>query len=345
MNVGGGATSARLLRALVVAVALTVATIGVVLMGRPAFAPSSDSPAKPVARPTLPIPMPTWAQLTASKELIWVLVANTVLFRSTDRGNSWAQRPLPTTDGGYLPEISFADLNNGWYSTGGSPETQCNGAGTAIWRTTDGAATWRQVALVPGSSGIGYPQCKEGLSFIDETHGFLAAWDDNHLPSIYRTADGGKSWMAATLPDPPGFTTQAGGFRLRAGLVRAFGSTLLVPAWGMQPGAQAGTEYVFGSIDGGATWTYLATTGGGINNVTFVSASRWLELIGPRQSVETTDAGKTWHPYPSDYSQAAPVAPQIVFGDSLVGYATVRGSIQRSIDGGMHWSYIKTPGT
>jgi photosystem II stability/assembly factor-like uncharacterized protein len=335
-----------LLRALVIAVALIVAAIGVVLMARPALAPSLDSPANHIKGPTLPIPMPTWAQLSALPSgAVWVLVANTVLFQSTDHGSSWVQRPLPPTNGGYLPEVSFADLNNGWYSTGGSPETQCNGAGTAIWRTTDGGATWRQVVVVPGSSGIGYPQCKEGLSFIDATHGFLAAWDDNHPPSIYHTSDGGANWTAAILPDPPGFTTLAGGFTLRAGLVRAYGSTLLVPAWGMQPGAQAAMEYVFASVNGGTTWTYLATTESGINNVTFVSASRWLELIVPEQSVETTDAGKTWHAYSSDYSQAAPVAPQIVFGDSLVGYATVRGSIQRTVDGGLHWTYIKTPGT
>jgi photosystem II stability/assembly factor-like uncharacterized protein len=79
--------------------------------------------------------------------------------------------------------------------------------------------------------------------------------------------------------------------------------------------------------------------------VTFVSASRWLELIVPGESVETTDAGRTWRAYPSDYSQAAPVAPQIVFGYSLVGYATVRGSIQHTIDGGVHWTSINTPGT
>src|ERR1700674_235181 len=331
--------SALRFKVLGVVAALSIATIGAVLVARPALAPSSDSPSNPVKVPTLPIPMPTSAQLSVSKELIWVLVANTVLFRSTDRGNSWQLRSLPPTNGGVRPEVSFADLNNGWYSTGESPETQCHAAGTAIWRTTDGAATWRQVAFVPGSSGIGYAQCKEGLSFIDATHGFLAAWDDNHPPSIYRTSDVGTTWNAATLPDPPGFTTMAGGDTLRAGLVRAFGSTLLVPAWGMQPGAQAESEYAFASIDGGATWTYLATTGSGINNITFVSPSRWFELIGPGQSVETTDSGKTWHPYPSEYSQAAPVAPQIVFADSLVGYATVRGQIQRTEDGGLHWTY------
>jgi photosystem II stability/assembly factor-like uncharacterized protein len=79
--------------------------------------------------------------------------------------------------------------------------------------------------------------------------------------------------------------------------------------------------------------------------VAIVTESRWLQVIVPGQSVETTDAGKTWHAYASDYAQAAPVSPQVVFGDASVGYATVRGSIQRTDDGGLRWSQIKTPGT
>jgi len=79
--------------------------------------------------------------------------------------------------------------------------------------------------------------------------------------------------------------------------------------------------------------------------VAFVTESRWLQVILPGQSVETTDAGRSWHAYASDYGQAAPVSPQVVFGDASVGYATVRGSIQRTEDGGLHWKYIKTPGT
>jgi photosystem II stability/assembly factor-like uncharacterized protein len=113
----------------------------------------------------------------------------------------------------------------------------------------------------------------------------------------------------------------------------------------MQPDAQMETEYIFRSADGGATWTYLATAGPGINNVTFVTQSRWLKISNSGSALETTDAGKTWHSYSSDYQNAAGVPSVFVFGDSLVGYGTVRGGIQRTVDGGLHWSLIKTPGT
>ena len=294
--------------------------------------------------------MPTTALLSApSSDVVWTLIAGSALYRSNDRGDSWEQRPLPTQNISPRAGISFVDDQQGWLSTGGSPQTQCNGEGTAIWHMTEGGSTWQRVAdvngLQPDPTGIGYAQCKEGLSFIDATHGFLAAWDDNHPPTIYRTSDGGHSWSGSTLPDPPGFVSQPAGFELTAGLVESFGVTLLVPAWGMQEGAQIEAEYVFRSTNGGATWTYLAKADLGSNNVTFVTASRWLQLIEPDQSVETTDSGKSWHPYSSDYAQAAPVAPEIVFGGPLVGYATVRGQIQRTTDGGLHWSYITTPGT
>jgi photosystem II stability/assembly factor-like uncharacterized protein len=76
-----------------------------------------------------------------------------------------------------------------------------------------------------------------------------------------------------------------------------------------------------------------------------VTAPRWLQITPPGGSKETTDGGGSWHAFTTDYQQAAPVAPAIVFGDAQVGYAAVRGAIQRTVDGGAHWTAIKTPGT
>jgi photosystem II stability/assembly factor-like uncharacterized protein len=138
--------------------------------------------------------------------------------------------------------------------------------------------------------------------------------------------------------------TQSGGFSLRAGLVKGFGSTLLVPAWGMQEGATTGTEYVYKSVDGGATWSHLVKMGDGLNNVTFVTASQWLQMSNDQSALETTDAGRTWHHYPSGYVDAAGVSSVFVFANELVGYGTVRGGIHRTVDGGLHWIIIETPG-
>jgi len=64
-------------------------------------------------------------------------------------------------------------------------------------------------------------------------------------------------------------------------------------------------------------------------SVAVVTAARWLVIGTPDASKQTVDGGASWQPYPTDYSQAAPVAPEIVFGDAQIGYATVRGAIQR----------------
>jgi photosystem II stability/assembly factor-like uncharacterized protein len=345
--------------AAVAAVVLVFATVGVLLLARqsrslppPTAATSPSASATPMptppsvpgvlTRPPAPISLPASAQLTTpSANVVWALVVDQYLYRSTDRGATWEQRPvpaLPASDRYLSREISFMSDQEGWFSASGYPGLTCDSFATAVWHTTDAGATWQ---LLP-SKGIGDSQCKNGLSFVDSNRGFVDAWDPNHAPVTYRTSDGGRTWAGSQpLPDPPGFKTQAGS-ALQPGLVQAFGSTLLVPAWNPSGG---GVQYVFHSTDGGATWIYLASAPKQGGNVDFVTASRWLKLIGPGQSTETTDAGVSWHSYPSDYSQAAPVAADFVFGDSQVGYATVRGGISRTVDGGLHWTAIETPGT
>jgi photosystem II stability/assembly factor-like uncharacterized protein len=345
--------------ALVAAASLTLATIGVLFVaahnGPVRHGPplSATRPASPTPSPTgkggQVIYLPTDVQLSApSGQIAWALVAESLLFRSSDGGDNFEQRHMPPQQVLPKPEISFVDALNGWLATGGSPETQCNGAGDAIWRTTDGGASWHKVASVDNpqtsGSGIALSQCKQGLSFVDRDHGFLAAWDPNDRPTIYRTADAGQTWAASTLPDPPGFVTQPGGFALRAGLVKHFGAVLLVPAWGMQDGASQESEFIFRSADGGARWTVLAATGYGIDNVAMVSESRWLKIGNDGSARETVDAGKTWHSFVTDYANSAGVAATFAFGDGDVGYGTVRGGIQRTTDGGAHWAIIETPG-
>jgi photosystem II stability/assembly factor-like uncharacterized protein len=234
------------------------------------------------------------------------------------------------------PEISFVSSEEGWLSTGGY-SSDCTAAHVDIWHTSDAGASW---ALL-GSSGIAAKQCTRQLSFVDSVHGFLVGWENSSARVIYRTSDGAMTW-SPSQPLQPEFTSHVFSPTLNVGLVRAFGPTFLVPAYGYTD-TSGGIQAVFESTDGGATW-YVATAKRGDDPIVLVSATRWLQLIGPGQSVETTDR-YTWHSYASDYSQAAPVPPQIAFGDTAIGYATVRGEIQVTVDGGLHWTEIKTPGT
>ena len=297
-----------------------------------------------------PIPLPNTAQISAAPGgVVWAVVAGQVLFRSTDDGTTWEQRPVPAIQGRDAPggDVSFVDGQHGWDLVPGSPGTQCQAQSIGLWRTGDGGATWEPVSptedrIFTTLQGIDTRQCKDTFSFTDASHGFIDAWDPNSPPIIYRTLDGGDSWTAsAPLPDPPGQVTVPGGSSLRAGRVSRFGNELLVDAVGFEH------LYVYRSTDDGGSWSYLATVpdSQGTGNVAFLDALHWWAVSsGPGQQV-TTDGGKTWEAAPGNLNFAAPIAPVITFGDSLVGYATVRGEIQRTTDGGLHWTRLQTPGT
>jgi photosystem II stability/assembly factor-like uncharacterized protein len=266
--------------------------------------------------------------------VVWALVAGTHLYRSIDRGDTWTERQLPPGDGDV--HVAFVSDVNGFAIRLGSPATQCQQQNVSTYRTRDGAMTWQ-----PASASFDSAQCKGVLAFVDTQHGYMASSDPNHTPDIWRTADGGATWHASALADPPGFTTSetAG---LRVGNIADFGNVLFADVWG--PAAGTLKHFVYRSSDRGATWSY-ASTALQSTPIVFLTPTRWLQISIPNDSRVTTDAGQSWAFFASDYSQAAGVAPQIVFGDAITGYATVRGSVQRTTDGGAHWTAIRTPGT
>jgi photosystem II stability/assembly factor-like uncharacterized protein len=232
--------------------------------------------------------------------------------------------------GGEATEISFVDDTDGWLST-------CSNTTTLLWKTNDGARSWQTV-----SSPFPPDQCLMGLAFVDRSHGFITERFDYSPPAIYRTSDGGGQWSGSTIQNPPGFVPRQPGYGFTVLHIVRLGTTYYLAAHGSLPGGETG--WVFRSTDAGVTWTYLVTTRYPADSLGFATATRWVQLVTPGESVETTDSGNSWHAYASDYSQAAPVAPQVVFADPNIGYATARGSIQRTTDGGLHWTLISTPG-
>jgi photosystem II stability/assembly factor-like uncharacterized protein len=279
------------------------------------------------------IPMPSDAVLSApSANAVWALVASQYLFRSIDQGSTWEQRSWAVSGprGGGHPLIAFVDDTNGWAMFPGLPATQCSQQGVQIWRTTDGAKSWQLVAAVDGNTaanGLAFDQCKDVIYFADATHGFVGAEDSTGF-TVWRTADGGLTWSATRLPNPPGFTPGGGSIPITS--IKAFGDGSVL--------AYA-EPYVFESNNGGATWTYLnQTPESQSREIEFVTPTRWLKIQG---NLETTDAGKTWHAFTHTDEEAAGVYSTFVFATDKVGYATVRGDIRRTVDGGANFVLIK----
>ena len=296
----------------------------------------------PVSASPTPIPPLSFADLAAAGNgVVWMLVAGDHLFRSLDRGVTWQERTLPRLP--RIAKISFVDDRTGWILTTGSPATGCMAQYFAVWRTTDGADTWEKTYEGDFASGLTAGGCKTALAFVDTQHGYVSVSGRDVAPAILRSADGGQTWsLSERLPDPPGFRFEPSVSTLAPGAVADFGPVLLVSALSEISGD--GRRHVFRSTDRGATWSYLVTTPTAID-IVFLTPTRWLQIVIANSSFETTDAGASWHSFATDYARTAGVSPQIVFGDAKTGYATVRGGIQRTTDGGMHWTGLTTPGT
>jgi len=273
--------------------------------------------------------------------VVWALVADDHLFRSLDRGATWHERTLPALP--RIAKISFVDDRNGWILTTGSAATGCMAQYFAVWRTTDAADTWQKVYEADFTSGLNAGGCKTALAFVDTQHGYVSVSGRDIAPAILRSADGGRTWsLSQRLPDPPGFLFEPSVSTLAPGAVADFGSVLLVSALSEVSGDVR--RHVFRSTDRGGTWSYVVATLTA-SDIVFLTPTRWLQMVPGSSSSETTDAGASWHSFVTDYTQAAGVPPQIVFGDAQTGYATVRGGIQRTTDGGAHWTHLTTPGT
>lgn len=334
--------------AVLVVTALTATSVGVLVVARHARVSGPVASGPRVTSPTpLPTPSPVAqganVQLSApSTGVVWALVGYGTLYRSTDSGDHWEQRPLPGNVG-VRPSIAFVNENEGWLLAPGSPATQCQEQLADLWRTGDGGATWVDVG-----QNIDKTQCKDGVWFVDSNHGFVSAWDQNHRPTVYFSWDRGNDWKPATLSDPPDFKTLPGGFTLRVEWIKQVGTTLYLEAYGEQG---AGTpypdipdrQYLFTSTDFGATWVWKQKVPSRVLAV--VTASRLVEMDAPGQLAESTNGGQAIGPFTSDVIGVPMEGAALVFADANVGYLVGGGTLQRTVNGGSHWVQLAAPGS
>jgi hypothetical protein len=153
----------------------------------------------------------------------------------------------------------------------------------SVYLTADAGLTWSKAAL-PQSGGApgwsrGYPV------FADASHGWVASWSSRSgttTLSVSSTADGGQTWR--TVPIDGSFDPSP-----------VLGAIDRNHAWLVASHIPGGTESLFTTVDGGATWQQAAelppTT-----NIRFVSANEaWAFDDGWSGALTNRGLQMVWH--------------------------------------------------
>ena len=187
-----------------------------------------------------------------------LLPSGLLAFANPGRSHPIAGQPKPKQPFQALEfnSIRMIDRNNGWAQNArvvwGTNDWVFNDKD--IWTTTNGGKSWRQVLVaLPKKSGF------VSAFFHDSKSACVAATDDSTHVIVFRTTDGGTSWLRSQLRQSNLIVNSCLSF---CGAEE--GWLMLIPDHGMN--SSPGELYRPG--DGGATWRKINSTG--------ASPRRWI---------------------------------------------------------------------
>jgi hypothetical protein len=192
--------------------------------------------------------------------------------------------------------------------------------------TTDGGATWSAPRDGP---------CMGQVTFTSSSLGYAQNWDGG--PTVYVTADGGRTWVSGNLPSSTAETPRSPGESLVRIVERRSDGSLraLVSSYG-----DANVDV---STDGGRTWVQSGSAVGLIGTasyrVAWLGEGNWIAMQtdsgdpgGSADVRETFDGGLTWLPLAAQGSE--PAAIGVAFVSATDGWvAGVQSACQNRSDG------------
>lgn len=228
------------------------------------------------------------------------------LFYTTDTGSTWVAATGEPADADWVTDVEMVDASNGYALT--NPNGRLS-------RTTDGGASWTELALTGPSASC------ERLDAVSAT----VAWVGCDGGLVRRTIDGVNVGAVAGWPDT-------------RYMLHAVGATSATNATAV--GAFGG---IFRTTDGGATW--IDETSVTVTDLraaaaagTRVYAVGFGDLI-----IASTDSGDTWSIGRGPASGMTLLDVDMVPGGTAWAVGE-RGRVRRSVDGGANWS-SQTSGT
>jgi len=181
------------------------------------------------------------------------------IYYTTDAGDSWATQTSGTSET--------------LYSVNCYTGSRCWAVGTngVVVSTTNGGLNWSYQQLVAGST-------LDDVSFVDTTTGWVVGWQSTGDPLVYKTTDGGSSWI-----------DQSG---------KIGGAGLADPATGVQftsslNGYIVGYDSLYRTTDGGSS--FIESYIGDVQQDIYAVNGTYLWAAGDWGSVDrSTDGGESW---------------------------------------------------
>jgi photosystem II stability/assembly factor-like uncharacterized protein len=213
----------------------------------------------------------------------------TILLETTDGGTTWSNRRYPEEEV-FLNSVKFFDAQTGWMA----------GEFGVLVGTTNGGADWFNANL---DSALHLRWDLANLKFYSPHYGYAMGGRFDITGVIWKTADGGASWLQQTAGPEPVYD------------IHFFDSLNVLGIGG---------DYDFGSgklvtTDGGESWeyTYLGIWGQARAISFRTPTEAWVPLGFAGTYMYTLDAGETWTDLP-----VPGIRPMydLIFVDSTRGY-------------------------
>ena len=244
---------------------------------------------------------------------------NGAILATRDAGRTWTQVGALSANcqfGLQVSALSFPDRMHGWATVlcGGTPAP-------ALFRTTDGSATWVPAGAA-GPSSDGYV----AVSFADRRTGYVVT----EAGYLLRTDDGG-----ATLAPVDGVAAHTRSLAFVTG----------------ERGWEVRGDRLFATADGGHTWAEVPLGRPVQQFALLPDGMAWLSTGGPclgdadpvRVLMHSADGGLTWSEYrlgPMPCDWRAPWLDSLQFADARHGWLRSGAALYHTEDGGRSWQQL-----
>ncbi|MGH9065461.1 MAG: WD40/YVTN/BNR-like repeat-containing protein [Acidimicrobiales bacterium] len=273
---------------------------------------------------------------------------------TTDRGRNWTVQ-LRTAGPVVAVDARGRDVWAVEPAPGPPPAKQASGQVVPgppieVLHSSDAGAHWAPAGSV-ASAYAGYDgalRARARLRFTSPRQGWLSVADQDTcamhgcgLADLYRTTDGGRSWVVTS---PPGTGMGCGPIRIPRFAVLSGGRVLATEEVNLATCSPPATT-LSASTDGGSTWgTVHSWDLLFVEALSFPTASQgW--ALSPGAVLHTTDGGATWAqqlPAPAPVAGISFTGPQDGWG---IATASDPGAVLRTADGGRTWQVVaRIPG-